>query len=128
MNPLVLSSASLFTGGLIIYLLAIPVEGIPQGPMPPEYWLVLLWLAFMAAFAFSLWFKLLQRPGVKVSEINLWKFIIPVVGAILSWILVPGERPDWLTVAGMFIITFSLILFFTRKHKPEEIKEPSFGK
>ncbi len=110
-NPFVLSSSSLFTGGVIIYLISIPVEGRSQLPFPLKYWIILLWLSFMAAFAFSLWFKLLQRPGVKVSELNLWKFIIPVVGAILSWILVPGENPEWLTVTGMIIIMSSLILF-----------------
>ncbi|HUU99524.1 MAG TPA: DMT family transporter [Bacteroidales bacterium] len=118
-NPLVLSSSSLFTGGIIIYLLALPVEGVPKGPLPLDYWLVLLWLSFMSAFAFSLWFKLLQRPGVKVSELNLWKFIIPVVGAILSWIFVPGENPEWLTITGMIIITTSLIVFFINVRKSE---------
>ena len=90
-NPFVLSSASLFTGGIIIYLLSLLVETRPAGPKPGEYWIDLIWLSFMSAFAFSLWYKLLQRPGVKVSELNLWKFIIPVVGAILSWILVPEK-------------------------------------
>jgi drug/metabolite transporter (DMT)-like permease len=71
----------------------------------------------MSAYAFSLWFKLLQRPNVKVSELNLWKFIIPVVGAILSWILVPGEKPEWLTITGMVIITSSLIGFFNNGRK-----------
>ncbi|MCJ7820165.1 MAG: DMT family transporter [Bacteroidales bacterium] len=118
-NPLVLSSSSLFTGGIIIYLLALPVEGVPKGPLPLDYWLVLLWLSFMSAFAFSLWFKLLLRPGVKVSELNLWKFIIPVVGAILSWIFVPGENPEWLTITGMIIITTSLIVFFINVRKSE---------
>ena len=66
----------------------------------------------MAAAAFSIWYKLLQRPGVKVSELNLWKFIIPVAGAILSWLLVPGEKPEWITISGMIIITVSLILFY----------------
>jgi drug/metabolite transporter (DMT)-like permease len=111
-NPFVLSSSSLFIGGVILYLVSIPIEGRPQGSLPMEYWLILLWLSFMAAFAFSLWFKLLQRPEVKVSELNLWKFIIPVVGAILSWLLVPDEKPEWLTVSGMVIITVSLIMFY----------------
>jgi len=110
-NPLVLSSSSLLVGGFLIYLLSIPLEG-PSDPFPLEYWLILLWLSFMSAFAFSLWFKLLQRPGVKVSELNLWKFIIPVAGAILSWLLVPGENPEWLTVSGMVIITASLIMLY----------------
>jgi drug/metabolite transporter (DMT)-like permease len=111
-NPLVLSSFSLFVGGVFIYLLSIPIEGPSDYIFPTEYWLILLWLSFMSAFAFSLWFKLLQRPGVKVSELNLWKFIIPVSGAILSWLLVPGESPEWLTVSGMIIIAASLILLY----------------
>lgn len=112
MNPLVLSSSSLFLGGVILYLISIPAEGRPHGPFPFDYWLILLWLSFMAAFAFSLWFRLLQRPGVKVSELNLWKFIIPVVGAMLSWMLVPGENPEWVTLSGMVIIILSLIMFY----------------
>lgn len=121
MNPLVLSSASLGVGGLILYLFSFLVEEPVMVHKPLVYWLDLLWLSFMSAFAFSLWFKLLQRPGVKVSELNLWKFIIPVVGAILSWLLVPGENPEWLTITGMIIITGSLILFYfsTREVKAE---------
>ena len=116
-NPFVLSSASLFTGGIILYFLSLLVESGPSGPKPGEYWIDLIWLSFMSAYAFSLWFKLLQRPNVKVSELNLWKFIIPVVGAILSWILVPGEKPEWLTITGMVIITSSLIGFFNNGRK-----------
>jgi drug/metabolite transporter (DMT)-like permease len=112
LNPLVLSSSSLLMGGLVLYLISIPTELRPQGSFPIEYWAILGWLSFMAAFAFSLWYKLLQRPGVKVSELNLWKFVIPVVGAILSWVLIPDEDPDWLTVSGMIIITLSLVLFY----------------
>lgn len=111
-HPLVLSSASLGIGGLILYMVSLLTETRTPVHKPAEYWIVLIWLSFMSAFAFSLWFKLLQRPGVKVSELNLWKFIIPVVGAVLSWILVPGENPEWLTITGMILITGSLILFY----------------
>lgn len=116
-NPLVLSSVSLFSGGLIIWLLSIPLEEGPQNHLPCKYWLILLWLSFMAAAAMSIWFKLLQRPHVKVSELNLWKFLIPVIGAILSWLLVPGENPEWLTISGMIIITATLILFYKNGRK-----------
>jgi len=121
MNPYVLSSASLFTGGIIIYLLSLLFEHRPPNPMPAEYWVDLIWLSFMAAYAFSLWFKLLQRPHVRVSELNLWKFIIPVVGAILSWLLVPGEKPEWPIITGMIIIIVSLILFFRTGIKKQTV-------
>lgn len=126
MNPFVLSSFSLGAGGLILYLVSLPLEAPMQVHKPPAYWLDLVWLGFMSAYAFSLWFKLLQRTGVKVSELNLWKFIIPVVGAILSWLLVPGENPEWLTISGMIIITSSLVLFFLNNRetvlKSDEVK------
>ncbi|HLN55358.1 MAG TPA: DMT family transporter [Bacteroidales bacterium] len=117
LNPFVLSSFSLFSGGLVLYLLSLPMEGLHSLSFPAVYWYDLIWLSFMAAAAFSIWFRLLQRPGVKVSELNLFKFIIPVVGAILSWVLVPDENPEWLTVSGMIIITFSLIMFYKGSKK-----------
>ncbi len=126
MNPLVLSSFSLFVGGVIMFLISFVFEDVPPRPdFPVKYWMVLGWLAFMSAFTFSKWYVLLKRPEVKVSELNLWKFIIPVFGAILSWLLVPGERPDWVTITGMVVISLSLIWFFgvtgKRERKVEEI-------
>ena len=126
MNPLVLSSFSLLIGGLIIFLFSFAVEDVPSKPdFPLNYWLVMIWLAFMSAFTFSKWYVLLKRPEVKVSDLNLWKFIIPVFGAILSWIIVPGENPDWVTIIGMIIISLSLIYFFgitgRRERKVEEV-------
>jgi len=112
-NPFVLSSSSLFLGGVILYLISIPVETKPLATLPLKYWMILLWLSFMAASAFSIWYKLLQRPGVKVSELNFWKFINPLTGAVLSWLLIPGEKPDWLTITGMVIITASLVIYYS---------------
>jgi drug/metabolite transporter (DMT)-like permease len=122
-HPLVLSSFSLFFGGLILFMISIPVENIPSGPQPIQYWLILGWLSFMASAAFSIWFKLLQRPGVKVSELNLWKFLTPVTGALLSWLLIKDEYPEWLTIAGMIIITISLIMYYRKPGKIIPVQE-----
>ena len=109
-SPIVLSSASLLLGGVMLYVLSIPVEGFQTGPFPPEWYLALFWLAFVSAAAFSIWYTLLKRPGVKVSGLNTWKFLIPVSGAALSWILIREEHPDLISVTGMVIIAASLLL------------------
>jgi drug/metabolite transporter (DMT)-like permease len=111
-NPFVLSSISLFSGGIILWLISLFFETGPKAELPFQYWMVLLWLTLMASTAFSIWYVLLQRPGVKVSELNLWKFLNPVAGALLSWWLIKDENPEWLTIAGMIIITVSLILYY----------------
>lgn len=122
LNPLVLSSFSFFTGGIIISMMSLVFEKQPQLSLPAEYWIILLWLSFTSAFAFSVWYILIQRPEVKVSELNLWKFIIPVLGAILSWTFVKGENPDILTIIGIIIITGSLILFFRARNGRSNVK------
>jgi drug/metabolite transporter (DMT)-like permease len=118
-SPVVLSSASLFIGGLILFLISIPLEGINTGPFPPVYFVTLGWLSFLSAAAFAIWFTLLQRPGVKVSNLNIWKFLIPVLGAVLSWILIREEKPDAISIFGMAVITVSLVMlnYANRKGK-----------
>lgn len=107
--PLVLSSFSMFFGGLVLLIISIPFEGIPVGPFELEYYLALGWLSFLSATAFSIWYTLLRRPGVKVSELNLWKFIIPVLGAVLSWVMLPDEHPTLIAIIGMVFVAFSLV-------------------
>jgi drug/metabolite transporter (DMT)-like permease len=109
-SMLVLSSASLLIGGILLILISIPFETMPASlNFPAEFWLSLSWLSFLSAAAFALWFTLLKRPGVKISYLNSWKFVIPVFGAILSWLLLPGESPDVYAITGVVIIGASLL-------------------
>ncbi|MFP4060460.1 MAG: DMT family transporter [Bacteroidota bacterium] len=109
MNPVMLNSQQIMLGGLGIFLLSLPFEGFDLNIRPAEYYISLGWLSFMSATAFSIWFILLKRPGVKMSELNIWKFIIPVFGAILSWLIIPGEEPEFFTVLGMILTSLSLV-------------------
>jgi len=121
--PFILSSSSLIIGGIMLFLISIPIEGFTFSNKPTTYYLSLTWLSFLSAAAYSIWFLLLQRKGVKVSELNIWKFIIPVFGAILSWLLIPGESPDLISIAGISITAVALVLFNRQNTIP--IKEPA---
>jgi len=108
--PLVISSASMIMGGAALYLFSLPLEGFHFGPRPPVYFLSLAWLSLLSSVAISIWITLLKRPGIVVSDLNLWKFLIPLFGAVLSWLLLPGEYPQLLTIVGMVIITSALVI------------------
>ncbi len=112
MDPVFFNSLQIFLGGLFLSLTGLFVETTSFSSYPPEYYLALGWLSFLSAVAFSLWFVLLQRRDVKVSQLNLWKFIIPVFGAIFSWLLLPDESPHFSSVVGMVVIAASIILFY----------------
>lgn len=79
---------------------------------PAGFYISLSILVFISVFAFSFWFIALQSKGAKVSDINMCRLINPILGAILSWIMLPGEYPTFSTVAGMIIIVSSLIIYF----------------
>jgi drug/metabolite transporter (DMT)-like permease len=110
-HPLILNSVQIFIGGFFLLLVSIPLEGLPRFNFPASFYGVLLWLSCLSAVAISIWFYLLKRPGAKVSELNLWKFIIPVGGALLSWIILPDESPQLLPVVGMLCVAVSILWF-----------------
>jgi len=118
--PLVLSSFSMMIGGALLYLVSVPLEGADFSLKPQVYYLSLAWLSFLSAAAISIWTILLKRPEVKVSDLNFWKFLIPVAGAALAWILLEGENPDFITVSGMFVTAMALIMV-NRKRKAKAL-------
>jgi len=111
LDPVFLNSAQIFAGGLGLWLLSLPLEDRATQVPPWPYFASLGWLAFLSAAAFSIWFVLLRRPGVRVSELNLWKFLIPLCGALLSWLLLPDESPGFWPVIGMVCIASAIVFF-----------------
>jgi len=109
--PLRLNSSQIFIGGFLLLLLSVPVEGIPRFNYPGEYYIALFWLSLVSAVSISIWFFLLKKTGVKVSSLNLWKFIIPVFGAVLAWTMLPDEQPEFFTIIGMIFVAASIIAF-----------------
>lgn len=118
LHPIALNSAQMLLGGVILLLLALPFEGLPKLQLPAVYYGNLLWLAIISATAFGIWFFLLGK--IKVSRLNLWKFLIPLNGAALSWIFLPDEFPTWPSLVGMALIVVGIVIGqIEGKAKPE---------
>lgn len=109
-DPVMLTAFANFTGGLLLLIASFFQEVPTTSAYTAEFYGALIWLAGIPAVAFSLWYTQLRRPETKVSELNIWKFIVPVTGAILSWLILPGESPDAYSVTGILIISTSLIV------------------
>lgn len=109
-SSIALTSFANFSGGIMLLIAAFLFEPITLSNPPLEFYFAVVWLALIPAAGFSIWYYLLALPGVKVSELNIWKFIIPVVGAVLSWLLVKGEYPTWQEAVGILVISISIIV------------------
>ncbi len=112
-NPIFLNAVQMFFGGVLIYVVGLSTEGYHTFVGKPiGFYISLGILVFISVFAFSFWFMALQSKGAKVSDINMCRLINPILGAILSWMMLADEHPTFSTVTGMIIIVCSLIIYF----------------
>ena len=110
--PLSLSSGQFLFGGAILLVLSRVLENqkgfVPDG----TFYLALAWLMLVSAVGVSLWFWLLRVRNAGAGALSVWKFIIPVAGAVLGWLLMSGDNPDAGSVTGMALIAVSVPAFF----------------
>ena len=100
-NPIFLNAVQIFFGSLLIYMIGLGTEGYHSFiGKPGGFYISLGILVFISVFAFSFWFIALQSKGAKVSDINMCRLINPILGAVLSWVMLPDEHPTFSTVAA----------------------------
>lgn len=113
LDHIALNTISCFFGGVMLLIMALLTEQpeIAQiKPLPASFYFAMIWLAGIPAAGFSIWYFLLSRPNISVSEINIIKFLIPVFGVVLSWVIVKGESFNIQTVIGAVIIATAIII------------------
>ena len=127
-NPIFLNAVQMFFGGLLIYMVGLGTEGYHSFIGKPAH----IDITNFSSFTLQSDKPETERKnrdkyqngkadiesgrfpdkGAKVSDINMCRLINPILGAVLSWIMLPGEYPTFSTVAGMIIIVSSLIIYF----------------
>jgi drug/metabolite transporter (DMT)-like permease len=98
-----LSGGQLAVGGLL--LIAVGFAGDPQGLVfNTAAALLLVYMAALSAVAFTLWFVMLRYH--KATVLEQYKFAIPLFGALLSMLLVPGEHvgPEMIAAAALVTV------------------------
>jgi len=116
-NPKFLTSNQMLWGGILLLIAGRIFEGKQNFALPLEFYVSLIWLALVSAVAFSIWFLLIQSRKINVSELNMFKFSIPVLGAVISWTILPEENPEFLSLVGMAFVITGLIVYYKFKDK-----------
>lgn len=110
--PFALSSGQFLSGGFMLLAVSFFVEDLQGLNWNIHFFLALIWLVTVSSVGISLWYWLLLSRGAKVGALSVWKFIIPVSGAILGWTLIPGDFPDMGSIVGMVLIAVSVLGYF----------------
>ncbi len=108
-NPVMLSGYQFFIGGIVMmaagYLMGGRVWAVSGRAM-----LILLYLSFASAAAYTIWSQLLKYNPV--SKVAVFGFMNPVFGVSLSAILLHenNQIPLWQGIAALICITVGIII------------------
>lgn len=108
----VLTSAQLTIGGITLFILSLIVHDDITFLLPKEFYISLLWLIFVSSAGFSMWYYLLAKRKENLISMNIWKFVMPVAGGILGWIIMPDDSPSMKAIIGMIIVALSIFVFY----------------
>lgn len=110
-SPLVITFISMGIGSIILILIGIITEGIPQ--ISIKTWFYLLWLAIVnTAFAFTLWNHTLRFLSAMESSIINGTMLIQI--GILAWIFL-GEEITIHEGVGMFVAALGAVCVQLKK-------------
>lgn len=106
-NPFVLTSYSFFIGGLILLVIG-KILGGKLSQVSTLAILDLLYLGLLSALAFSLWTYLMSFN--KVSNISIFNFLIPIIGALLAAILLKENIFQIKYPISLILVSVGIIL------------------
>ena len=107
MNVFLMTAWQMFLGSIIMLFFGIPVIKAGTFHFNEIAFILLIYSAILSAVAFSLWYVLLTYH--KAGDISLYKFMIPVSGAILSVIFIPGEIITINLIIALMLVSLGIV-------------------
>lgn len=106
-SPVSLTGFQLLFGGLLLVFVALANGSSLQG-FTLSSGLLLLYLSCLTATAFSVWTTLFKYNPV--SSISLFKFLIPIFGAVLSALILGETLFRWVNLSALVLVSTGIYL------------------
>lgn len=106
-DAFVLTAWQMIIGAILLFITGYLYQGTILLPFTYLVLGLLIYSAFLSAAAFSLWYAVLKYN--KAGEIAVYRFAIPVSGAILSAGFIPGENLNILVIGALILVTAGIM-------------------
>jgi drug/metabolite transporter (DMT)-like permease len=106
--PPLMSAYQLVTGAVFLFMLALFFESPAVLTFTGPSLVLLAYLSFLSAAAFSLWYVLIQYN--RLSAMAVYRFLIPVCAALLSAAFIKGESLRWPAIAALVLVCVGMVL------------------
>ncbi|WP_069998918.1 DMT family transporter [Cellulosilyticum sp. I15G10I2] len=106
---LVFTCWQMLVGSILLFLVGLGMGGNPLSlHFTPLSIGLLFYLALVSSVAFYLWYAILQHR--KISELAMFKFIIPVTGSVLTGLFIPGETLLPVHFISLLLVSAGIII------------------
>lgn len=106
-NPFLLTGWQMVIGAFLLFIAGYWERGSFVLDFTPLAGGLLIYSAFLSATAFALWYAILKYN--KAGEIAVYEFMIPVSGAFLSSVFVPGEDLSQMVIQALFLVSLGIL-------------------
>ncbi|NLJ94265.1 MAG: DMT family transporter [Clostridiaceae bacterium] len=111
-HPRLLSGWNFLVGGIVLMSVGKGFNGEVR-PINISAWLILLYLAFLSATAFSLWTTMLKYH--EVAKLSVFKSLIPVVGAVGSALILKENILQPRIIIALILVVLGIFLVNYKK-------------
>ncbi len=112
-HPVAITGYQMVLGSLVMILISFGFTGGNVIGFTPQIVPIFLYLGFISAAGFCIWFTLLKYN--KVSTVSIFKFQVPIWGSILSAVLIPDEKITTITFLSLMLVSLGIIIVNLRK-------------
>ena len=106
--PPLMSAYQLVTGAVALFLFALFFESPAVLVFTGPSLVLLLYLSFLSAAAFSLWYMLIQYN--RLSSMAIYRFLIPICAVLLSVALIDTEHFHWPVLVALVLVCLGMVL------------------
>ena len=107
-HPFLITAYQMVSGAIFLLVLGTLLGGTPVLKFTGASWWLLIYLAFLSATAFGLWYTVLKYN--RVGEVSLYRFLIPVSGSLLAVLLLPGEALSINLLGALLLVSLGIII------------------
>jgi len=108
LNALIVTAWQMFMGSLLLFFVSSTGSDFSRLTFSPFTLSLLIYLAFISAAAFALWYTLIKYNAL--GFVTIYKFMIPVSGVFLSSILLPNESINIIIISAMLMVSLGIII------------------
>jgi drug/metabolite transporter (DMT)-like permease len=107
-DRILLTAYQMFIGSLFLII----ISSFAVNPLSLNFnfkaLLLFVYLAFISAAAFGIWFYLIKYN--RLGYISIYRFIIPISGSLLSALFLPEETIGANTIIALLMVSYGIVM------------------